>query len=133
MANTKTDGKVAAKAPTGLQVEGRKFWRSIATKYELRPDELMTLEQACKTIDLIGAMEREQEGQPATAKGSMGQEVIAPRLDLIRHNRTLLNTLIKSLKLPADDAGTQQAMQSRSDAARAAARARWSKPNLRAV
>lgn len=115
----------APKAPANLGKRGRALWTSIASKYELRPDELCTLEDACREADLIERLHAELAESDLTTKGSMGQEVASPYVSEIRQHRTVLTNLLKSLKIPDTPAGAAQKRAAVSDAARSAARARW--------
>lgn len=114
-----------AKTPTNLGKRGRALWSAIASTYELRPDELCTLEDACREADLIERLHAELAQSELTTKGSMGQEVASPYVSEIRQHRTVLTGLLKSLKLPDSPVGAAQKKAATSEAARAAARARW--------
>lgn len=116
------------KAPTKLGKYGRELWKSVIEHdppYELRPDEIRVLADACREADLIAKLEEAQAEAPLTAKGSQGQVVISPFISELRQHRTVLSQLLKSLKLPDSDAGSQRKSAHSSDQARAAARARW--------
>lgn len=106
-------------APRKLRAKGRKLWTEVTDKYELRQDELVVLEDACRTVDLITRMEDELEGEPLTVKGSMGQLVPHPHVTELRQYRNSLAGLLGKLKLP-DDAGAGESNQQR-----AAAQTRW--------
>jgi hypothetical protein len=92
-------------------------WKSITGKYELRADELVTLEDACSISDMIAALGDAWAdlGKPLTTKGSMGQEVIHPLIGEIRTQRMARNALWRQLKLP-DDAEAAPVNQNRSAA-----------------
>ncbi|MGZ9829875.1 hypothetical protein ACXYTP_23460 [Tsukamurella ocularis] len=109
--------------PSWLGAGGKKLYREISTKYELRPDELAVLEDACAERDLINSLRLAMKGQPKLVTGSQGQKVINPMISELRQHRATFSSLLKQLKLP-DAADTPEA---RSTAARAAANARWSK------
>ena len=104
---------------------GRRLWKQIVTskRYELRPDELLVLEHACREADLIDELALAQRGAPMTVRGSQGQQVIHPLIAELRQHRATLNTLLKTLNLPDEGAGAE----TRSTAARSAAQSRWSK------
>lgn len=110
---------MAAQAPKGLEAKGRRLWREIVTMYELRADELDTLEDICREADLIVRLEAELDGAELVVKGSQGQDVANPIVSEIRQHRTTKKTLWTSLKLPDEGnatAGNQQ---------REAAQTRW--------
>jgi DNA polymerase III psi subunit len=89
-------------APAGLSTAGIEVWVSIVAEYDLRPDELRTLEDACAATDMIAALSKawEDDGRPLTTKGSMGQQVIHPLIGEIRTQRAARNALWRQLKLP---------------------------------
>jgi hypothetical protein len=112
------------KAPTGLGTSGRSLWRAIAGVYELRPDELRILTDACREADLVDRLEAALADAELIVKGSMGQLVASPLVSEVRQHRTVLAGLLRSLKLP-DAPDTDRTSTYVSEQARAAARARW--------
>lgn len=112
--------------PSNLGEYGRDLWQSIVPTYDLRPDELRVLADACREADIIHRLEEAQLEEPLTTTGSMGQKVISPFISELRQHRTVLAGLLKSLKLPdTTPAGVAQRTRHTSEQARAAARARW--------
>lgn len=113
---------MAEEAPAGLADEGKSLWSGITGKYELRPDELATLEDICRMKDMIAALDAawSAEGRPLKTRGSMGQEVTHPFISEIRTHRMACNALWRQLKLPDDGAERTGANQHRS-----AAQSRW--------
>ena len=85
---------------------GKAMWESVASKYELRPDELAILENACAASDMISALTAVwlEAGGPSITKGSMGQEVIHPLVGEIRAQRAYRDQALGRLKLPDLDA-----------------------------
>ncbi|MDQ1391735.1 MAG: hypothetical protein QOF30_712, partial [Acidimicrobiaceae bacterium] len=63
--------------PAGLAAVGRRVWRAVVRSYELRPDELVTLEDVAHLSDMVVALSEAwlSLGCPLTTKGSMGQQV----------------------------------------------------------
>lgn len=118
-------GSVSPKPPVRLGSAGKALWSSIVPAYELRPDELRILGDACREADLIERLHEELAVSDLTTKGSMGQEVASPYVSEIRQHRTVLANLLKTLKIPDSPAGAARKRAQTSDAARAAARARW--------
>lgn len=98
---------MAIHAPKGLQLAGRRLWKDIAGKYELRPDEVRTLEAACKTADMIEQLEDAMKGQEPMIPGSRGQMIAHPLLAEIRMQRITFTGLLRTLKLPDDGAGSR--------------------------
>jgi len=97
------------KAPNGLGTAGSSVWKSITSKYELRADELVTLEDACRISDMIDELDKAwaEDGRPMTTAGSMGQKVIHPLIGEIRTQRMARNALWRQLKLPDDASGAE--------------------------
>lgn len=107
-----------ARVPDGLKAKGRRLWTEVTGDYELRRDELIILEDACRTTDLITRMENELAEEPLTVKGSMGQLVPHPHVTELRQYRNSLAGLLARLKLP-DESGMKANQQ------REAAQSRW--------
>lgn len=111
-------------APRNLGSAGKKLWDSIAKddKYELRPDEVATLEHACRTADWVDKLEEAQLEAPLLTRGSMGQDVISPYISELRQYRALLARLLAQLRLPDEAHGAGVDM---SAAGRQMANRRW--------
>lgn len=107
--------------PADLAPSSGKMWDSVVTKYELRPDELRILEDACREADLIDDLEKHLRGADRIVKGSMGQQVINPLISELRQHRIAFSSLMSKLKLPDDGAEVAGSQQ------RDAANARWAK------
>lgn len=108
-------------APENLSTAGTELWESIAGSYQLRPDELRVLGEACREADLIDVMSLELASVDLMTRGSMGQPVVHPFVSEIRQHRTVLAALLRSLKLP-DDSGVGAVNQQRQ-----AGNASWAK------
>jgi hypothetical protein len=89
-------------AADGLGESGKALWRRIVPLYELRPDELETLEDVCRMTDVIDALDAAwaEDNRPMTAKGSQGQLVIHPIIGELRTQPLARNVLWRQLKLP---------------------------------
>ncbi|MBE0009590.1 MULTISPECIES: hypothetical protein [unclassified Arthrobacter] len=108
---------MAATAPRGLEAKGKRLWKDITSSYELRADELDTLEDICREADLIVRLEAELDGAELITTGSQRQDVANPMVSEIRQHRATKKALWASLKLPDEGtAGNQQ---------REAAQTRW--------
>lgn len=113
-------------APSGLSKRANKRWNEVVTRWDLRPDELRVLEDACREMDLVDALEELVGSEGLTATGSMGQVVIHPAVQEVRQHRSILASLLRSLKLPDEVAeSAKETAGDRSSAARAAAKSRW--------
>lgn len=112
--------------PAHLAVSGSRIWRGITDKYDLRPDELRVLEDACREADLVDSIQTALREGSLISTGSQGQPVINPLVPELRQHRATLATLMRQLKLP-EDGDEEKAAGERSSAARAAANARWAR------
>lgn len=112
------------RTPRRLAGPGRSLWHSVVGAYELRPDELLLLEKACRTADESARLDEETRAAPLMVTGSTGQQRHNPLLNEARQTRALLAALLKQLALP-DEA--REAAKGRDNSTRAtnAARARW--------
>ena len=108
--------------PADLGTSGARMWAEISSRWDLRPDELRILEDACGEADLIDELKAAAKDAPKLVKGSQGQLVINPLISELRQHRATLASLTAKLALP-DENGAE----ARSTAARKAAQARWSK------
>lgn len=95
------------KTPTGLRARGKRTWLAVTAKYELRVDELDTLEDICREIDMIDALEKELDGADLIVTGSQGQDVANPMISELRQHRATKKSLWAALKLPDDNAGAE--------------------------
>lgn len=93
------------KTPAGLKARGKRTWIDVTEKYELRVDELDTLEDICREIDMIDALEKELKGADLIVTGSQGQDVANPMISELRQHRATKKSLWAALKLPDDNAG----------------------------
>lgn len=109
-------------APDGLGARAIELWEGVVSRWELRIDELLVLEAACREVDLIDAMEERQKSEDLIGEGSQGQPVAAPLISEMRMHRATLASLLKQLRLPDEDG---RAAATTSDLARHAANARW--------
>jgi len=115
------------KAPAGLAVGGRRLWSNVAGEFELRPDELRVLEDACREVDLVDRMEIEVAKGPVLVPGSRGQDTAHPLIAEVRAHRLVLARLLRQLNLPDDEAAAHRKTSERSTSARKAALTRWSR------
>ena len=94
-------------APSRLGKAGKKLWGEVvgSGRYQLRPDEVRILEDACREMDLVDKLEEElsKPGTELTVKGSQGQPVANPLVTEIRQHRQTIKTLLGALKLPDED------------------------------
>lgn len=108
--------------PSGMSKAGQALWRRVSSRYALRPDEAVVLEDACRTTDMIAALDAAwaDDSRPMTARGSMGQLVIHPLIGELRTQRLARDAMLARLKLPDDEAADASVNQQR-----AAASTKW--------
>lgn len=119
--------------PTALGKAGRAFWRSVHALYsDLSPSELLLLEQACRQVDVIAALDAAAAAEPLTT-GSKGQTIVNPAATEARLGRQQVARILDQLGLPAPDSAATEATPSSpaKRRARKAAEARWSRPGAR--
>jgi hypothetical protein len=106
--------------PDSLGEVGTALWEKIVADYDLRADELTTLEDACAASDTVAILDKmwRELGRPVITTGSMGQEVEHPLIGSIDKQRKSRNALWRQLKLPDLDADSPSQNQNR-DAANA--------------
>lgn len=107
-------------APRGLSAKGKRIWKDVTSKYELRVDELDTLEDVCRESDLIEQLEAALAGMEIISTGSMGQDVVNPLVAELRQHRATKKSLWSALKLPEDSTGIASVNQQRE-----AAQSKW--------
>lgn len=118
----------SAPPPKGLHPRARRLWKEVVSAYKLRPDELILLETACKTVGLVADLEAALVGAPLVTKGSMGQQRENPILSELRQQRVALNRTLAQLDLPdVDPAGEGRSGKGVAavNQQRAAAHSRW--------
>ncbi len=133
--------------PRKIGRRSKRFWKDVTSKYQLRIDELVVLEDICHEMDIVDKLERklEQDTNPNDGEGidalvtigSMKQPAAHPSLAEIRQHRALISKLIAQLKLPdiVEDQGQREKTdgETRSERMRAVANARWNKTGDRAA
>lgn len=109
--------------PVDLRAAGRRMWAEVMAEYDLGPDEVSALREACRTTDELDDLRSAMRGQPMTVEGSTGQPVAHPLLAEVRRHRQVLAQLLERLNLPAgdEDAGSTPAQKR----AQRAAQQRW--------
>jgi hypothetical protein len=110
--------------PTGLKASGKRLWAEVTGPYILTPAELVTLAEACRTVDELDRLEKAVRALPQLiTTGSTGQLRPHPLLAEVRAHRQLLERLTSVLNLPDNDQEVGRRVGARQ--ARTAARARW--------
>ena len=88
------------KVPSDLMAEGRELWAKTLAEYDMSANERAVLLQACRTLDMIGTMQRRVKRDRIVTKGSMGQTVAHPLVGELRQYRGLFSQLSRTLDLP---------------------------------
>lgn len=109
--------------PNDLGDRGSALWDSVTARYDLRPDELAILADACHEADIIERLKAEFAVRDLITTGSMGQDVAAPHVSEIRQHRSTLAALLTKLRLPDDSEG--KGSNASSEAGRALVNQRW--------
>ena len=113
--------------PDGLSGDAADFYSTMMDSYSWNNKaELYILESICKEMALISLIESEIDVTMLRRQGVAGNDIADPLLGELRQHRSLLNTLMKSIKFPEDK-------KARSDINRANANARWAKRGVSAV
>jgi phage terminase small subunit len=116
------------RAPAHLGSGAHRLWREVLAVADMRHDELVLLEKACRTLDDLDRLEKALAASPVLVAGSMGQEKVNPLFAECRSARSLLAALLKQIGVP-DPVEVQKIRAiSRSTQATKAARARWTRP-----
>ena len=124
--------KKAPAPPAGVTfgAAGQQLWKEVHADYDdFEPQALRAVIDACKTADLISALEVSLADNPSRCLGAAKQVVLAPEFAELRQQRTTLaNLLAKALNNSrAEDADDRSGPMSRSQSARVAAAARWAR------
>ena len=89
--------------PKGLQVAGKRLWRSIADDYELDVHEEALLLQAGRTVDRLDDIAAALESESLTVTNFKGDPVAHPLLVEQRLQSITLSRLLASLRLPSGE------------------------------
>ncbi|MFI5495288.1 hypothetical protein [Actinoplanes sp. NPDC051859] len=99
--------------PRDLREAGKRLWAAVQADFDLGPDEIGALSEACRTLDELEDIRTALKDAPLTVTGSQGQIVAHPLLAEARRHRELLARLLERLNLPAgdEDAGSTPAQR----------------------
>ena len=104
----------------------RRLWDDTTSTYDLRPDEVAILEAACRARDRVEVLERVLRTADLLVAGSKGQLVMHPAAQEVRLQQDVMRKLLNQLGLPDEPGSASEGKtETRSEAARRAARARW--------
>ena len=105
-----SDEFTPAPAPDGLRAGGRALWCGIAGAFELMPEQLVQLEEACRAKDRLDKLDALLSGDVATwaeVDLDFNGEPVSLRIDaaLAQANTTanLMKQLLAALRLPDEE------------------------------
>lgn len=81
--------------PRNLGAAGRRLWRSVMADYELEQHEALLLAQACRTADVVAALDAAVGGELTTDDGKVRPEIVEAR-----QQRIVLARLLAALRVP---------------------------------
>lgn len=113
------------KRPDGLGARAAKLWADVVGTFDLRPDELIVLGEACRTMDTLARLDDALRGADLMVRGSQGQLRENPLLSEARQQRLALSRMLKQLDLPESDDVAEFKAQRRSRTNRANVQRRW--------
>lgn len=118
---------VIPKTPRGLRRRGKQLWTELHTSADFSgsPEAKMIAEEACYLADEIDRQRRliRGAGTDTRVKGSNGQPVSMPEVADLQRNQQLLLSLLKSLRLPDEEA--EDGKLTPSQIGQLGAQARW--------
>lgn len=115
---------MAGMMPDGLEDGGLRLWCAITDVYELRPDELALLAEACRTQDLIDQLAEALAESGPIVEGSKGQSRVSTVAVELRQQRVTLGRLLGQIGIP-EESGSVPQQSARSRHAQRAASVRW--------
>jgi len=113
-----------------LGAPGASLWDEVTSDPTLilRPDEMRTLELACRQLDTIAELRAVFAANPEyVVSGSMKQKVINPLIAEIRVAGESYARYMRQLGLPEDEARAAQRAETRSEHFRGLVNIRWQK------
>lgn len=111
--------------PDGINQRAKDFWNELNETYEITGESLVALESVVKTMTLIDRLESQIDYYDLVYETLQGARGMNPLVVEVRLQRTMLNTLIKSLGLPS--ASSMMSAEERSAYGRNLVAARWNK------
>jgi hypothetical protein len=90
------------RTPPGLKAAGRRLWASVTDVYDLEEHEAALLLEACRTKDLLNDLDATIRREGLIVQGEGGPKM-HPAVVESRQQKTSLNQLIASLRLPSDE------------------------------
>lgn len=95
--------------PEHLQAAGRRYWREVMAEWELEPERLAILENACGCLDRIAQCRNRVRRDGLTVASSRdGRPVAHPLLSAERQAQSLHAQLVKALGLNDEPAPSER-------------------------
>jgi hypothetical protein len=91
-----------ARPPAGLKAAGRKLWTSVLADFELDNHEMVLLLEACRTIDVLNALDELVGAEGLMSETSQGPRV-HPGVAEARNQRIALARILAALRVPLGD------------------------------
>lgn len=121
---------VIPKPPPGLRTRGKQLWTELHTSADFSgvPETRMVAEEVCYLVDEIDRQRRliRKAGADTRVIGSNKQPVSMPEIADLQRNQQLLLSLLKSLRLPDENAEANKLTPSQ--IGQMGADARWRSP-----
>lgn len=89
------------RAPTGLGLAGRRFWKETQAAFVIEDHMVPILTETCRCLDRLSEVREALEGQPLTIESPRGGQQAHPLLATETALRRQLVALVKSLGLDA--------------------------------
>src|SRR4051794_18937795 len=94
--------------PAGTRAAGKRLWASVVDVYDLEEHELALLVEAVRTVDLLADLDAEVRRDGPMLESPQGRKAHPAAVEA-RQQRIALARLLAALRLPAGEAGDQQA------------------------
>ncbi len=107
-------------APRGLGPAGKSLWKAMTAAFSFEPAEVLLLEQAARTADVVAELETALDGAPVLVLGSRKQVIVNPGFQELRLQRLALQRLLNGFGQPEDEDALTPSQRGRR-----AAQARW--------
>lgn len=100
---------MSARAPRGLSTAGKSLWSAVTGTYELEQHELVLLESASRTADLVGELQARIDADGPVNSDGKTHSACAE----IRQQRITLARLLVALRVPAGEEDSRPGGQRR--------------------
>ena len=91
---------VSPPPPGGISARAARFWGDIHNKWDFEPHEDVVLEELCHALTMIETLRGEQAALDLLVVDKVGRVSAAPLLGEMRQWAGVINTLLRSVKIP---------------------------------